>query len=84
MTEPFTSTATTAMMLPKKLEVLRYIFDGHNIAQTAKNFDIDCEIVKRIVDQRARLEKVPMKLEQRNNLKLREKDSAGLLCGIWI
>ena len=72
MTEPFTSTTTTTMMLSKKLEILRHISDGHNIAQIAQKFDIDCEILKGIVDQRARLDKVPMKPKNRNNLKLKE------------
>ena len=73
MTGPFISTTTTSMMLSKKLEILRYISDGHNLAQAAQKFEIDCESVKRIVDQRARLEKVPMKSKQRNNLKLKQK-----------
>ena len=73
MREPFTSTTTTTMMLSKKLEILRYISDGHNLAQAAQKFKIDCDSVKQIVDQRAQLEKVPMKSKQRNNLKVKEK-----------
>ena len=57
----------------EEAKILRYISDGHNIAQTAQKFDIDCMIVKRIVGELARLEKVPKKPKQRNNIKLKEK-----------
>ena len=73
MTGHSPATTTTTMMLSKKLEILRHISDGHNLAQAAQKFEIDCDSMKRIVDQRARLEKVPMKSKQRNNLKVKEK-----------
>ena len=60
MSLPTSSTTSASLPLTKKLEILRFISDGHSNEEAAMRFDVDAVTVKRIVNTRTRLEKFLM------------------------
>ena len=75
MTGTLIRTRTTKILLSMKLEILRFISDGYNLAHVARKFETDCESVKRIFDLRGRLEKESMNPNSAIIIKMNSKAS---------